>query len=160
MNLYEIREEMMKLFNEDGELLDEQAFQDLELSRTEKIENTALLIKNKLALISAYEDEIKVLKARKKIAENLVERLTKYLQDFLNGETVETAKCKISYRKSTPVNIIDEKQLIEWCFENYREDLLRFKDPEINKEHLKLALQSNQNIPFAEILENQNMNIK
>src|SRR5574344_1941399 len=64
---------------ETGELLNVEQLNKLELDRTEKLKNIALMIKNKRADVKAFKEEEAVFKQRRKSAENSIEWLTQYL---------------------------------------------------------------------------------
>ena len=89
MTLYEINAELEKLIAnsidpETGELMiDPEQIDALNMARDEKIEQTALYIKNLKAEADAIKTEIDNLKARHDAAKNKAERLTAYIKDIL-----------------------------------------------------------------------------
>ena len=100
MNLYEIDQAMQALVDpETGELMDYEAFSELQMDRDSKIENMALWIKNLTAEAKAIKEEMDNLQKRRKTAENRAEGLKRYLFEALDGEKFQTARCSISYRK-------------------------------------------------------------
>lgn len=115
MKLYEINkaiedviENGFSVNEETGELL----FTENDLDRLyatfeEKVENTALVIKNYANLVEGMKQEEKNLKARREQVEKKIEYLKGYLGHFLNGEKFTSAKCAISYRKSSFVVVED-----------------------------------------------------
>ena len=157
MNLYEIKEEMYNLINEDGEIVEYEKFKELKLAKDEKIENMALWIKNLLAEAKAIKEEEKILSDRRKSLENRAESLKKYTDMVLNGQKFSTSKVSISYRKSTPLEV--EDGFIEWAKKN-NNVYLKFTEPKVDAIAVKEDLASGREIPFAKIVEKQNIQIK
>lgn len=143
---------------ETGEfLIDEEVLEQLTMERERKIENLLMYYKDCLATAAAIKAEIESLSERKRVLENKAERLKAYAMTVLNGERFETAKVKVAYRDSRPVEIKDG--CLEWLIAN-RDDLLRYKDPEIDKTKLKKALESGDIINGATIVTKRNIQIK
>lgn len=140
---------------ETGEIVDELALEgleQLEMDRNTKIENSVMYIKDCNARADAIKQEIKVLQARAKTFENKAEATKKYLQSALAGEKFESAKCKISYRKSESVNI-DPDALIPSQY-------IKIREPEYDKKALKQALKAGEKIDGVEIVVKSNIQIK
>lgn len=158
MNIYEIDNAMFSLIDEEtGEIKDYEAFEELQMQREEKIENTALWYKNLVAESKAIREEEKALAERRKSLENKAESLKNFVNRTLNGNKFSTSKVAISYRKSTAVEVDDE--FIDYAMKN-NNDLLTFKRPEPNKTVIKGMLQGGFDIPHAELVERNNMSIK
>ena len=158
MSIYDIDDAIIKLVDADtGEIADEEAFDALQMERSKKIENTGLLLKNTVAEAKAIKEEEQALAARRKTAENKVERLKNLLAYALRGEKFSTPKLKVSYRKSRVVNI--DPQFIEWA-ESNADDLLTYSEPKVNKTAVRDAIDSGRDIKFAAIETKQNMQVK
>lgn len=158
MNIYEIDNEMLSLIDEEtGEIKDYEAFEELQMQREEKIENTALWYKNLVAESKAIREEEKALAKRRKSLENKAESLKNFVNRTLQGNKFSTSKVAISYRKSTAVEVDDK--FIDYAMKN-NNDLLTFKRPEPNKTVIKGMLQGGFDIPHAELVERNNMSIK
>lgn len=158
MNIYEIDNAMFSLIDEEtGEIKDYEAFEELQMQREEKIENTALWYKNLVAESKAIREEEKALAERRKSLENKAESLKNFVNRTLNGNKFSTSKVAISYRKSTAVEVDDE--FIDYAMKN-NNDLLTYKQPEPNKTVIKGMLQGGFDIPHAELVERNNMSIK
>jgi len=158
MNIYEIDNAMFSLIDEEtGEIKDYEAFEELQMQREEKIENTALWYKNLVAESKAIREEEKALAERRKSLENKAESLKNFVNRTLNGNKFSTSKVAISYRKSTAVEVDDK--FIDYAMKN-NNDLLTFKRPEPNKTVIKGMLQGGFDIPHAELVERNNMSIK
>lgn len=162
MNLYEINNQLAAIENElefyaienGGEISEELLEKEAEIiaSLDDKEEAVALFIKNKQAFLNALKDEKKAIDARIKSCNSLIERNKKYLSDFLLGETLETSKVKVSFRKSVSVNVTDEA-LIGDGFKTFVETV------KIDKMAIKKALKTGV-VLGAELIENQNISIK
>lgn len=127
----------------------------------EKADNTACVIKNITAEILALRAEERKLAERRRIKENQVERLREYLSNALiqSGHTkIETARNKISFRKSESVKIDDESAFIEWAMKD-NDEYLTYKEPTINKAAIKKALADGKEIKGAYIEQKQNLQI-
>lgn len=158
MNIYEIDNEMLSLIDEEtGEIKDYEAFEELQMQKEEKIENTALWYKNLIAESKAIREEEKALAERRKSLEHRAESLKNFVNQTLQGNKFATSKVAISYRKSTAVEVDDE--FIDYAMKN-NNDLLTFKRPEPNKAVIKGMLQGGFDIPHAELVERNNMSIK
>nr|DAH73565.1 MAG TPA: resistance protein [Caudoviricetes sp.] len=145
-------EEGMTVNTETGEVIDLEALEQLELERSEKIRNIALWIKNLKSDAVALDAEEKAFKARKDAAKRKAEQLSKYLADVLNGEKVTGTDFAISWRKSTAVNVLDEKALPP--------TFLVPQPPKVDKTGISKALKSGETVSGAELIERQNMTIK
>lgn len=153
MNLYEIDSAIIGCVDaETGEIFDIDKFEELELARDAKIENICLWIKNLKAEIEALKAEKDAFAQRQKSAENKMESLKRYISGYLEGTAFESAKVKVSFRKSEAVEIMEGAVIPD--------EYLRFKEPEINKTELKKALKSGVSIKGVYITENQNIQIK
>lgn len=127
----------------------------------EKADNTACVIKNITAEIFALKAEERKLAERRRIKENQVERLREYLSNALiqsEHTKIETARNKISFRKSESVQIDDESAFIEWAMKD-NDEYLTYKEPAINKTAIKRALADGKEVKGAYIEQRQNLQI-
>lgn len=145
-------EEGMTVNTETGEVIDVAALEALELERSEKIRNIALWIKNLKSDATALDAEEKAFKARKDAAKKKAEQLSGYLASVLNGEKVTGTDFAISWRKSTAVNVLDEKAIPP--------TFLIPQPPKVDKTGISKALKSGETVSGAELIERQNMTIK
>lgn len=153
MNLYEIDSAILDCVDiETGEIFDIDRFEELALTRDVKIENICLWIKNLKAEIEALKAEKDAFAQRQKSAENKMESLKKYISGYLEGTPFESAKVKVSFRKSESVEIAEGAIIPD--------EYLRFKEPEVNKTELKKAVKAGLAIDGVQIVENQNIQIK
>ena len=156
-NLYQIRAEIenfaAEVDEETGEFLNADAWDELNLAYEEKIENPACYIKNLRADISAIEAEIKLLKERAAAKEKKAAGLEKLLHDHLNGAKFESARCMVSFRKSTSVEVADISVLPE--------HLLTIKtSTSANKTAIARLLKESVDVPGCVLSINQNISIK
>ena len=153
MNLYEIDAEILGCVDvETGEIFDVDKFEELSLTRDAKIENICLWIKNLKAQVEALKAEKESFAQRQKAAETKMESLKRYISTYLEGTAFESAKVKVSFRKSEAVEIMEGAVIPD--------EYLRFKEPEVNKTELKAALKSGVYIAGVSVVENQNIQIK
>lgn len=123
MTLYEIDSQirqfidrMMEAVDENGELLDidPAELEKLQAEREAKWENIACYYKNLQAEAVAIKAEETNLKARREAAEKKAERLKRLLSASMQEagkDNISTARCAVSFRKSTQVIIPDEDKL-------------------------------------------------
>lgn len=156
MTLYQLNEQIQKAIElgfdpETGEILDASALEQLQLDRDEKIENICLFIKDLKAEAAALDAEKKNLDARSTVAKRKSDSLSRYLQAMLDGEKFKTARCSISYRKTSAVIVDDENELPELCVRIRKEP---------NKTAIKDYINAGVSVPGAHIEDRQSMIIK
>ena len=159
-SLYEINEKYMNLFSqvdEYGEIqFDEKELDENSKEFEQKADNIACFIKNELAFVESVKKEIEMLQERKKVHENKIESLNKYLlrgMETRGRDKLETVRNKISTRKSTIVNVIDENLIPKKFIE-------KKVNTRIMKKEIKEALNDGKKVKGAELKENKSLNIK
>lgn len=166
MKLYELTNDYMSLMQAiDNDELPEEAIADTLEAITagieEKADSIACLLKNLDAECKAIKAEEERLAERRKSKEKSIERIKQYLSESLQNagiDKVETARNRITFRKSEAVEIVEEV-FIKWASLN-RDDLLTYSEPKANKTEIKKALKSGAEIVGAELRINQNIQIK
>lgn len=168
-NLYEIINEIEMLLESDlsveeniidnntGKIVSVGARLDkLEIDQKTKFENLALYIKNITADAEAIRNEEKTLADRRRVLENQAERLKAYLTmnlQMAGFEKFETPRCKMSFRKSTSVEI-DENA-------NIPKDYVTIKVTETpNKKMITDAIKEGELIDGCRLVEKYNLQIK
>ena len=157
MNLYEIKQEFDKAIEEcvdmeTGEIINPTRLDELNMVLTDKRENVALYIKNLSAEAKAIDEEAKNLTNRKRVLNNKVEGLKKYLADNLEGHKFETAKVVVSFRKSEQLEINS--------IEHIPTEYLISQEPKIDKVALKKSIKQGAVINGVQIITKQNIQIK
>lgn len=157
MNLYEIKQEFEKAIEEcvdmeTGEIINPIRLDELNMVLTDKRENVALYIKNLSAEAKAIDEEAKNLTNRKRVLNNKVEGLKKYLADNLEGHKFETAKVVVSFRKSEQLEINST--------EHIPAEYLISQEPKIDKVALKNSIKQGIEINGVQIITKQNIQIK
>lgn len=161
MNLYQIDQAIMALVDpETGEILDWEAFDQLQMDRDAKIENAACYYKNLVADAAMIRQEELSLAKRRQSYENSAERMKRYLSEALGGQKFETARCAITFRKTTKVELQDEGAVIDWAQRNSRDDVLTYKAPTVSKPELAKVLKEGIEIPGAELVIGLSMGVK
>lgn len=160
-SLYEIDRRIMALVDpETGEIMDGAAFDQLQMAREDKLEGIACFIKNTAAEAAAIRAEEKALAARRQVLENQTERLKNYLSEALGGEKFQTARCSVTFRRTTSVEITDTMAVASWLEDNGQSDLVQYQMPKIGKPDLGKLLKSGMEIPGAELVEGLSMGVK
>lgn len=158
LKLYEIPTEIDALIDpETGEITDADKLTELVNRFNNGVEWLALEVKNSLAEADALKKEKDAFAQREKVASNRAKNLKNYLTYLLNGEKFKTDKVAISWRRSEQVQV-DEKNFLPWAKEHNA--YLRWKEPEVDKTALKEAFKQGIEVPYAELVENQSIQIK
>ena len=161
-NIYELKDQIKACIQldeehvvdtEDGEILNLQQFEALQMEHDQKIEGMCCYIKNKLAEAEAIYAEINVLSYRAGIIKKEAERCKAYLAGALYGEKFETPRCKISWRKSEICNVLN----IDAVPEEYKRTKVTV---DADKTAIKKAIKSGMEIPGAEVIQKLNMTLK
>ena len=161
MTLYEIEQAILECCDmETGEVIDPAKLDALQMERTAKLEGVALWIKNLEADIAAYKAEMASFAERRKVAENKLDGLKRYLTQALGGQKFQTPKCAVSFRKSVAVEIADEAAFKAYAVANGHADLLTIQEPKISLTGVKNALNDGAELPGAALVERQNIQIK
>lgn len=159
-SLYEINSQIEAALTsavdqETGEIISEkalEALQVLEMQKDEKVEQLALLYKNKVAEAAALKAEKMAFTARQTAAEKAAESIKQYLAQTLRGEKIKGERFSIGWRKSESVTIAEGAFLPD--------EYLTFKAPEPNKTAIKNALKAGKKIEGASLEKTNNIQIK
>lgn len=160
ITLYNIQNEQKAIMAEiemnDGELTPEilERIQFVEERFDEKAANYALVIKTYEDNSDILAKEIKRLQELKKREDSKVELLKQRIKEAMiqfGLEKVETPMMKISFRKSTAVEILDENA-IEAKYSKF--------STTPDKVAIKKALEAGEQVLGAVLVENQNIQIK
>lgn len=155
MNLFEIDRAITECIDEEtGELFDEEKFENLSMKLEDKLEGTGCWIKNLQAQAAALKAEEIAFKERRAVIERKAESVKKYLTAYLQGRPFETAKVKISFRKSETLEVAEGIEA------SLPEEYLRFKQPEVNKAELKKAVKAGKEFDGVKLVTKENISIK
>lgn len=138
---------------DDGEILNLQQFEALQMERDAKVEGLACYIKNKLADAEAIYAEIDVLSQRAAIMKKEAERCKDYLAGALYGKKFETPRCKITWRKSEICNVLSMEELPK----KYKRTKVTV---DADKTAIKKAIKGGAKVPGAEVIQKLNMTLK
>lgn len=139
-----------------GEIISEEAYAYLESLQMEferKAEGILLAIKNLRSDAEDLKKEKMAFAERQASAERRAASLEKYISGILNGQKFSTAKVAVSWRKSTSVEYTGDVR-------DLPPDLIKERDPEVNKTALKDVLKNGVKIPGAKLVTKNNMQIK
>ena len=156
MTLYELDKAIAEFeleVNEDGEVLNIDELDELNLARDDKIEGISLWIKNLEAEKEAVKHEKDNFADREKRLGKKIESLKGYLTYALDGQKFSTPKVAVSFRKSESVLVKDEYLVPDsYC------EYTMVRRP--NKTMLKEALKKGTEIMGVELVEKKNVQIK
>ena len=158
MSIYEIDDSILSLVDmETGEIEDEKRYDELQMERTQKVENIGCYYKNLVAEAKAMKEEEANLAQRRKAVENNAKRIKNLLAYALRGEKFESPKLRCSYRKAKSVQVDDG--FVSWA-QIYADDLLNYAVPTPNRKAIKEALEDGREIEHAEIVTNESLQVK
>lgn len=161
MTLYEVKEELAKAIEEcmdeeTGEVFDQERLNKAFKDWNEKIESCMCYVKNLKAQAEAIKTEQSRLAERRRVIENKADNLMEYLQATLEGQTFESARGRISYRKSESVEVdLEAFMKNAGC-----EEFLKYEEPKPNKAEIKNAIKNGACFEGVSIITKQNMQIK
>lgn len=158
MSIYEIDDAITSLVDmETGEIEDEKRYDELQMERTQKVENIACYFKNLTAEAKAMREEEANLAQRRKAVESKAERIKALLVYALKGERFESPKVRCSYRKAKSVQVDDD--FVAWAQE-HADDLLTYKEPTPNRTAIKAALADGREVEHAQLITNESLQVK
>ena len=144
-SIYELAQEFNQLWMIlEDELVDDDAllgaFETATEDLTIKMENCCKYIKNQEAVIAGLKEEEKRINAKRKAAENAVERLKVLMKMAMDTAGYQklpcgTFTCSI---QANPKKVVIDEQYIE----NVPEEYLKYAEPEIDKKKLKEHLEA------------------
>lgn len=154
MTLWDIDQGILACLDaETGEIIDPEKLTALHMEREAKLENVALWIKNLRADAAAIKAEKDALAKREKAASKKAEDLENWLLQALGGQAFQTAKCAVSFRRSTMVNVLDLSHIPA--------EYLKVKtEYSPDKNAIAAAIKAGQEIGGCELVENLNISIK
>ena len=156
MTLYELDKAIADFeleVNEDGEVLNIDELDELNLAREQKIEGISLWVKNLEAEKEAVKHEKDNFADRERRLGKKIDSLKRYLTYALDGQKFSTPKVAVSFRKSESVHITDE-----YLIPDEYKLFTVVKKPD--KKTIKDALKNGKEIMGCELLEKQNISIK
>jgi seryl-tRNA synthetase len=153
MTLYQIEEAILECVDmETGEIVDCEKLTELQKERDEKIQNIALWVKNLEAEAKAYKEEKDSFATKQKSAESKAENLKKFLSTYLEGQAFKSTKVNVSFRASESVNVTDIWKVPE--------QFLKYAEPTADKVAIKKMLKDGFTVDGAELVTNQNIQIR
>lgn len=155
MNLYEIDAAILDCVDtENGDILDLERLEALEIEHDAKISNLACWVKDLRSEAAAIKAEKDALDKRMKAKDNLADRISTYLERYLNGAKFEDSRCAISYRKSESTEIAEGLDL------NTLPDDCKKITVTANKTAIKAALKNGVMIDGCTLVTKNNIQIK
>ena len=158
MKLYEVNEQIEALLDQlepDPETGEIPANEDeivaqinaLALKREDILEYLAKLALDAKATVQAMKAEEKRLHDRRQRMEGKQERLISILDRECGGQKTDLGVATLCYRKSTHLEVIDEKAAIDWLKKKGHHDCYRQPDPEISKLYVGKLLDAGEKVP-------------
>lgn len=153
-NIYEINQAILECLDaETGEIIDPERLDSLLMEKDQKIENVVCWIKNLLSDADAIKVEKDALAEREAKCRKKADDLKNWLTTILEGQRFSTAKCAVSFRKSTKLEITDAERIPK----EFLVETVTIK-PDANS--IKEVLKNGQEVSGCVLVENQNIQIK
>ena len=153
-NLYEIDQGILECIDfETGEVIDPDRLEELQMERSQKIENVVLWIKNLESDALAIKAEKDALADREAKCRKKADQLKEWLGKALEGQKFSTAKCEVGFRKSTKLEVLDATCIPK----EFMVETVSVK-PDANT--IKLLLKAGKEVGGCRLVENQNVQIK
>ena len=171
MKLYDYAAEFAELFDSLGDMAGdddlEQAWFDtlesIEAEFEDKAENVAAYIKQLKGEADMLREQERAFAERRRAKEHHAERLKKYLLDNMaavNLKKIDRPLAMISVKNNAESPRFDnESGFIEWAKRN-ADELLRYKEPEIDKNAVKRYLQEGHELDGVRLERSQSIIIK
>lgn len=154
MTLYEIDKGILECVDiETGEVIDPERLNALNMERERKIEGVACWYKNLISDAEAIKAEKNSLSEREEQCRKKAESLKQWISAALEGQKFQSAKCAVSFRKSTRVEIEDPGSIPK----NLMVESVTLQP---NKIAIKEILKSGQEVSGCRLVEGINPTIK
>ena len=122
----------------------------LALKREDILSYLAKLALDSKATVQAMKAEEKRLHDRRQMMENRQERLISILDRECGGKKTDLGVATLCYRKSSRVEVSDEKAAIDWLKKTGHHDCYRQPDPEISRLYVGKLLDAGEQVPGVE----------
>lgn len=153
-SIYEINQSILDCLDaETGEIIDAERLDALLMEKDQKIENVVCWIKNLVSDAEAIKAEKEALAEREAKCRKKAEDLKNWLSKILEGQKFSTAKCAVSFRKSTKLEILDAEIIPK----EFMVETVTTK-PDANA--IKAMLKNGQQVNGCTLVENHNIQIK
>lgn len=153
-NIYEINQSILECLDaETGEIIDPERLDALLMEKDQKIEGVVCWIKNLVSDADAIKAEKDALAEREAKCRKKADDLKNWLSTVLEGQKFSTAKCAVSFRKSTKLEIVDAESIPK----EFMVETVTTK-PDANA--IKALLKSGQEVSGCALVENNNIQIK
>ena len=172
MSLYQIDKNLKKILEkgfvmdeETGEILfEKEDLEKLEMSIENKINNIIGFIKDTEIQADNYKKISEDYKYRSDNKKKKVEKLKEYLSNYLQANDMTNKKEYLngvtSFRKSSTLNITNDIDLENYLLGSEEHKQYLKTEYKFDKAGLKKEVQNGTKIPFCEIKENNNLQIK
>lgn len=164
-NLKEVLENGFVIDEETGEILFEtEDLEKLEMSIENKINNIIGFIKDTEIQADNYKKVAEDYQKRSDNKNKKVEKLKKYLSDYLQANDMTDKKEYLngttSFKKSSSLNITSDVDLENYLLGSEEHKQYLKTEYKFDKKGLKKEVQNGTKIPFCEIRESNNLQIK
>lgn len=160
MNLYELTEKYVKLFNEldDAEEITEEQkkeFEEIDGSLEEKYENCVMMIKNWQADAEAYKNQEKIFTDKRRSAEKKATDMKKFIEYSMQQtkqQRVKTNLFTLNIQKNTPS--------LEITSEDHIDDSYYIIERKLNKKELLSDIKEGLIVDGVELRQTESLRIR
>ncbi len=170
MKLYEVNAAISDIIDsmvdeETGEIVtgsDEvmEEFEKLLWNKQQILEYLAKMVLNTRADAAALKEEENRLKARRDRMEKKAGRIMEILDRECGGVKTNLGVATLNYRKTSRLEVADDKETVKWLVANGYDNCYRIKDPEVAKTEVKKLIGSGVEVPGCTIIEDRSCSLK
>lgn len=170
MKLYEVNHRIEQIIEEmvdteTGEIINEseelmERLHALEMERDRILEYLVKVVKNYEADETALKTEADRLTERRKRIEKRRKKVLEIIDRECAGIKKDLGIATVCYRKSTSIEIDDEKIALEWLANNGYEDCIKISAPVIRKDMTKSLITKGTEVPGVHLENHNNMSLK
>jgi len=169
MKLYEVNQLIADIFEqlvnpETGEIISDEALlaqlDSLQMERSRILEYLAKLVLNTRAEAAAVKNEELRLRERRAKLDNKVDRLMAILDRECAGEKTDCGVATVCYRKTTKVDVDDNRAAVSWLMENGYSYCYKQAEPEVSKTEVKKLLQSGAKVPGITLVQDLSCSLR
>ena len=153
--LYELTSEWLQVYEMVGEVDQDDTLESIEGEIEDKAEGYGKIITQLNADADALAVEIRRLQAKKKVAENAVDRMKHRLQesmDAIGTKTIQTKLFKFRIQKNPPKVVIDRPESVPEAF-------LIPQEPKLDTKSISEALKRGDMIEWAHLEQGESLRI-
>lgn len=97
---------------------------------------------------------------RRRVLENKKSGIMRVLDRELGGQPADLGICKVCYRKSDRLDVVDASAAAKWLLENGFEEYIKIAEPEISKADVKKLVKNGMEIAGVELINSVSCSLR